>query len=496
MSDKERDSIQEMEDIQKGLEAFLQQEMQEMQASGTGARCSAGRTANTGTRAADRSAPQLYDMREEEEEEELDVIGSNRRAGYREDYAEDWDDPEYRKRQAARRERARKTSDRARRRRDDHIEEYEDYEDDYDTYNDRKRAGRRSGRREEIDTRADKKSRKGNKKGTKGGRRKKKSVLKRYLITVVLLIVLLAAGLYVLVGKVYGEMKYEKIESVASSPMKEAGVTNILLIGNDSRENGEDGRSDAMILLSISNKTKKIYMTSLLRDIYVDIPGHKGNRLNAAYSYGGAELLMETIEQNFDIHISRYVLVNFEAFANLVDAVGGVDLELTSKEVEYVNGYLVEYNILLGRPEGTDYFEDTSGGMVHLNGPQALAYCRNRYIGTDFGRTERQRKVLTEVIHKLPLGMLTNPQELIDGLMPNLTTNLTQTECYQLSLMAPKVVTYDIIQNSIPLEGTYKDATIREMAVLEVDFEANKKFLQENLYGDGDSVSTSEASAE
>ena len=83
-----------------------------------------------------------------------------------------------------------------------------------------------------------------------------------------------------------------------------------------------------------------------------------------------------------------------------------------------------------------------------------------------------------------------------DGLMPNLTTNLTQTECYRLSLMAPKAVTYDIIQNSIPLEGTYKDATIRKMAVLEVDFEANKKFLQENLYGDGDITSTSEASAE
>lgn len=305
-----------------------------------------------------------------------------------------------------------------------------------------------------------------------------------------LILVFLAAGLYVLVGKVYAEMNYEEIESVASSPMKEEGVTNILLIGNDSRENREDGRSDAMILLSISNRTKKIYMTSLLRDMYVEIPGYKDNRLNAAYSYGGAELLMETIEQNFDIHISRYVLVNFEAFANLVDAVGGVDLELTGKEVEYVNGYLVEYNILLGRPEGTDYFDDLSGGMVHLNGPQALAYCRNRYIGTDFGRTERQRKVLTEVIHKLPKGVLTNPKGLIDGLMPNLTTNLTQTECYRLSLMAPKILTYDIIQNSIPIEGTYKDATHRKMSVLEVDFEANKKFLQENLYGTGDSTAT------
>ena len=517
MSDQEKDSIQEMEDIQKGLEAFLQQEMQDLQTNGprsntVNAKNTGSTAGNTGRVAADRPAPQIFDMKEDdEEEEELDVIGSGRRSGN--DFAEDWDDPEYRRRQAARRQaesrsgnsrrgssrnsnsnssRNRKTaSDSPRRRqseryRDDYSDDYEDdYEDEYDDYRERKRSGKKSGKYEDRDTKKSKKRRK-----------KKSSGLKRFLITVALIVIFLGAGLYVLVGKVYGGMKYEAIDSVSSSPMKEEGVTNILLIGNDSRENGEDGRSDAMILLSISNKTKKIYMTSLLRDMYVDIPGHKGNRLNAAYSYGGAELLMETIEQNFDIHINRYVLVNFEAFANLVDAVGGVDLELTSKEVEYVNGYLVEYNILLGRPEGTDYFQDTSGGMVHLNGPQALAYCRNRYIGTDFGRTERQRKVLTEVIRKLPQGILSNPGDLIDGLLPNLTTNLTQAECYQLSLMAPKLVTYDIIQNSIPLEGTYKDATIREMAVLEVDFEANKKFLQENLYGEGDSSASSESSAE
>ncbi len=476
MSDRERDSIQEMEDIQKGLEAFLQQEIQEMQTSGSGSR-----KAGTGKRPAERPAPQMFDMSEDdEEEEELDVIGSGRR-GRDDEYAEDWDDPAYRRRQSQRREQ--QTGRQSQRQTGRQTQRREPERNEQSRTQGKKSA--KSRKYEETDVRTNKTS---NKK-----QNKKKSGFKRFLIAVALIIVFLAAGLYILVGKVYAEMNYEEIESVASSPMKEEGVTNILLIGNDSRENGEDGRSDAMILLSISNKTKKIYMTSLLRDMYVDIPGHKGNRLNAAYSYGGAELLMETIEQNFDIHISRYVLVNFEAFANLVDAVGGVDLELTSKEVEYVNGYLVEYNILLGRPEGTDYFEDLSGGMVHLNGPQALAYCRNRYIGTDFGRTERQRKVLTEVIHKLPKGMLTNPKELIDGLMPNLTTNLTQAECYRLSLMAPKILTYDIVQNSIPIEGTYKDATIRQMAVLEVDFEANKKFLQENLYGEGDSTATSEA---
>lgn len=510
MSDRERDSIQEMEDIQKGLEAFLQQELQGMQhTSGSGNGNRQTNRAQQGNRASDRSrqaagrpAPQMFDLNEDDEdEEELDVIGSGRRA-IQDDYGEDWDDPAYRKRQAARRAAARKTektSESSRRRQEAYKDEYDDY-DEEEMREDRRSSGRKSKKQRERDEERDSrnaKSSRNNKKengkkenGKKEPKKKKKSGFKRFLIAVALILVFLAAGLYVLVGKVYAEMNYEEIESVASSPMKEEGVTNILLIGNDSRENGEDGRSDAMILLSISNKTKKIYMTSLLRDMYVEIPGHKDNRLNAAYSYGGAELLMETIEQNFDIHISRYVLVNFEAFANLVDAVGGVDLELTGKEVEYVNGYLVEYNILLGRPEGTDYFDDLSGGMVHLNGPQALAYCRNRYIGTDFGRTERQRKVLTEVIHKLPKGVLTNPKGLIDGLMPNLTTNLTQAECYRLSLMAPKILTYDIIQNSIPIEGTYKDATHRKMSVLEVDFEANKKFLQENLYGTGDSTAT------
>ena len=166
------------------------------------------------------------------------------------------------------------------------------------------------------------------------------------MIKLLILVVVLAAGLYFLVGKVYSKLNYKEIESVSSQPMWEDGVVNILLIGSDSRTADADGLSDAMILLSVSSKTNKIYMTSLLRDMYVEIPGHDGNRLNAAYSYGGPELLMETVEENLDITVNRYAVVNFEAFAGLVDAVGGVDLELTSAEIELVNGYLNEYNEL------------------------------------------------------------------------------------------------------------------------------------------------------
>lgn len=459
-----RDTENEMRQIQQGLEAFLQQELQEMEAERK-----------------QQSEPQLYTIEEEESEKELDVIGSTsgkkkapvRKRERQDYYIEDWDSPERPERTGQSRRQPQKAASKRRSPQGRETAPRRRPQNEY--YEEPVRASRKSDRKGSRKEPAAQPKKSGKKRG---------SAWKKLLVTAALLVALLGGGLYFLVGGVYGKMNFEPIDSVADLPMQEEGVINILLIGNDSRQNGEDGRSDAMILISVSSRTKSIYMTSLLRDMYVDIPGHDGNRLNAAYSFGGAELLMETIEQNLDIPVNRYVLVNFEAFAKLVDAVGGVDLELTTEELEYVNGYLVEYNMLTDRPQGTDNMDTTKPGLVHLNGPQALAYCRNRYIGTDFGRTERQRKVLTAVIKELPAAMGTNAQELIDGLMPNLTTNLTQTECYRLSLMAGKLLTYDIVSDSIPQPNTYKDATIRKMAVLEVDFETNIKYLKEKIYGE------------
>ncbi len=341
------------------------------------------------------------------------------------------------------------------------------YEDDYDDYDYEDDYGE-----EERKTPSRKK------------RRKHHNPLLKILLVIVILLLVVCGIWYIAVGKIYSTMHYEEIPAMTAQSMKDDGVINILLVGNDSRDNDEDGRSDAMILLSISKKTRTIQMMSLLRDMYVQIPGYQDNRLNAAYSYGGAELLRETLEQNFGIEINRYIQVNFEAFAGLVDAVGGVDLELTNGEVQYVNGYLTEYNVLTERPEGTDYLDSTLEGEIHLNGPQALAYCRIRYIGTDFARTERQRKVLTAVIKKIPATLLKNPTGLISGLFPNLTTNLTRSECMSLSLQIFNLASYDIVSSSIPLTGTYTDATIRGMSVLQVDFEANIAYIRECLYGD------------
>ena len=135
--------------------------------------------------------------------------------------------------------------------------------------------------------------------GMKNNRKKrKKSRLLRFVLFMLVFTVVLLGGWYFIAGRLYDKMNYQAAGEHDAKPWKKDGVVNILLIGNDSRENGEDGRSDAMILLSISDKTRKIYMTSILRDIYVEIPGHGGSRLNAAYAYGGPELLMETIEQD------------------------------------------------------------------------------------------------------------------------------------------------------------------------------------------------------
>ena len=131
----------------------------------------------------------------------------------------------------------------------------------------------------------------------------------------------------------------------------------------------------------------------------------------------------------------------------------------------------------------TDYMDTSASGWLHLNGAQALAYSRNRYIGTDFERTNRQRKVINDVIDKLPNAMMTNGPQVIEEVCSELTTNLTQNECYFLVLQAWKFKLYGRDSGSIPLEGTWSDYTTDSgMMVLKIDFDANKQFLQEKLY--------------
>ena len=232
-------------------------------------------------------------------------------------------------------------------------------------------------------------------------------------------------------------------------------VLNIMLFGAD--QYGNEGLSDSMILLSIDNRHEKIKMTSFLRDTYISIPGHWSSKLNAAYAYGGAELSIATIESNYGIRVDRYAIVNFETFKEIVDIMGGVDIELTQDEIYYINDQITQN----GQSEYLPW--DTQEGIVHLNGQQALWYSRNRggyvngteYSGSDWDRVERQRKFLNAVIDDMSSASLTELVDIVNAVGPNVTTNIKNSELTSLVAGAPNYLKYKVEQVSIPTDGTW-----------------------------------------
>ena len=330
------------------------------------------------------------------------------------------------------------------------------------------------------------KKRKGKRKSSKAEKKLKRKVIK-IAVVVAVLFGLVYGGVYAMVGKV----DYETMETDYVRPSdveKVSGVKNILLIGTDARSSDEDGRSDSMIVLSINTKKNRIVMTSILRDSYVEIPGHGSNRINSAYSYGQEDLLIQTIEQNFKIPIDSYVKVDFFSFIDIVDAVGGVEIDVSEEEKEWVNAYLNETNELLGKEFGDGYL--TSAGVQTLSGKQALSYARIRYIGTDFQRTERQREIITAVVDKVKSAGPSAITKIMDSVMPNVKTNMKHSELTLLVMKALTYVGFDMEQIHIPVDGTWKNATISGMSVLQLDMEANIAAFKEAVYGEG--VTTTE----
>ena len=272
--------------------------------------------------------------------------------------------------------------------------------------------------------------------------------------------------------------KSENSSETGSDTEKTDDVFNILVIGCDTRKKGGVGRSDAMILFSVNEKTKKIHMTSIMRDSYVAIPGKKNNRINAAYAFGGGSLLLETIATNFDVDVDKYVSFDFYSFVDVVDSMGGIEIEVTEEEIPYLNAYVRELNKLNGRKEGIYYV--TQSGLQHLNGTQALGYTRIRYVGDgDFDRTGRQRKVIARIFEKAKTMNLLEINDLLNAFLPQVTTNLTQQEILSLLLKALDYLQYDLESHRIPVDGSWKYMRVNGMSVLGIDLEKNQKALKE-----------------
>ncbi len=269
-----------------------------------------------------------------------------------------------------------------------------------------------------------------------------------------------------------------------STSISNSSVKNILLIGTDTRDSSEErGRSDSMILLSLNSSTNKMYLTSIMRDSYVEINGHGWDKLTHAYSYGGPDLLMDTIEKNFSIKIDDYIAINFNAFSAIVDAVDGIEVEISDAEAEEINTILqAEVNELMGDVRDADLLE--KGGKLILNGKQALSYSRIRYVGnSDFERTQRQRDVMTKIIEKVKSFNPSSISGIVKSALPQLSTNMSTGELYLLSLRLPFLVSYDLEQQRIPAEGTYYNTTTDDGGdALGIDFDANLETIMKTIF--------------
>lgn len=246
-------------------------------------------------------------------------------------------------------------------------------------------------------------------------------------------------------------------------------LLNILLIGQDAREGDTQARSDSMILCSYNKKTNKLTMTSFLRDLYVEIPGHGRNRINAAYSFGGTKLLKKTLEHNFGLYVDGSLEVDFAHFSEIIDHLGGVEIQLRQDEADTIN-----------QQTGSSLQE----GLQRLDGFQALTYSRirNLDIDGDFSRTDRQRKVMSALVDAFRDIRITELTSLLNDLLPMITTDLNPGQILFCALeVVPSLSAMETVSQRIPIDGSAADQTVDGMSVLVADMAVQRRHLQNTL---------------
>ena len=250
-------------------------------------------------------------------------------------------------------------------------------------------------------------------------------------------------------------------------------VYNFVLVGVDRRDKSWNGNSDSMMLVSINYDKERVSVISLMRDTYVNIPGVGYNKLNNSYARGGGELLCSTISDNFNIDVSRYAAVDFEDMIEIIDFMGGLNLEFTDAEVEVQNGYVMDMCNTLG----LDYMDYLlpAGGEWHVNGLQAVAYAR----------TERQRYVMSKIFDKMSDMSATQLLEFVRKVLPLITHNIKEAEIWEIVSKAPSIIGYDYIQDRVPYDNLYSVIYVNSQDMLVPDWEDTILKMHETIYGDG-----------
>lgn len=261
-------------------------------------------------------------------------------------------------------------------------------------------------------------------------------------------------------------------------------IENILLIGLDGTNDKLPKRSDTMIILTIDKLNKSLKLTSLARDTLVKIPGRGEEKLTHAYAYGQEELLMQTINENFDLDIKDYAVVNFKSFIDIVDIIGGVDINVNEKEIHHLNEVIKEcYGVNHEDTKNIEYI--TSSGNHNLNGYQALAYARIRKLDTIYKRDERQRLILTNIAHKLSDVSISKYLQIAKSILRHIKVNIAFNKIIDLAFIAHELASYDISQLEFPISEYREEGRIGEKGTYVVKWDKNKniELLHQFIYG-------------
>ncbi|HAT4245685.1 TPA: LCP family protein [Clostridium perfringens] len=326
-------------------------------------------------------------------------------------------------------------------------------------------------------------------------RRSKKSAKNRRLVITLSIIGLLIIGL---VGGIatYGLTMLGKVnrvdlnednlgidKAVDEKLSKYNGIANIALFGIDAPE-GTDGRSDAIMIATIDKIHNKLKLTSIMRDSYVSIQGHGKDKINHAYAFGGHQLALKTLNENFNLNIKDFATVNFSSLPKIIDSVGGLELNIRQDEIDASPGINDHIRNLNGINH-TDCPAITTPGVQHVNGTQALAYCRIRYTaGGDGERTERQRIVLSKLFEKFNEVSPTKYPTILNQLMPMVTTSLSSGEILNFAKIVTSMSGSKLEQERYPMDEYSKGEMINGVYYLAFDKNITVNQLHNYIFED------------
>lgn len=330
------------------------------------------------------------------------------------------------------------------------------------------------------------------KKEKKHGKGKKIAII---IISILLIFAIIFGVLLYIASTTLGKIGFESLDesqlglnndlyNEVSNSVSQAefnSIKNVALFGIDG------GRSDTIIIASINQTAHTIKLISIPRDTYVSVEGHGKTKINHAYAYGKETLALKTINENFGLNISEYITINFKGLINIINKLGGIQLEITKAEMDYINQNVSDSYKLTGRTVQ----KLSSYGKVTLNGEQALTHSRNRTIGNDFYREERQRDVITAVMNKVSKMSLTQIWGLSDSILSEVKTNLDITECMGLltsALSNSSEYMNNIISKQIPSEeegnGSGKGQMISGVYYFVSDLDEASQAFKDTIYGE------------